>query len=297
MSVTPQNGQVFTLKSANGTVADVSSSDTANGNKIQAWEPNGTKAQTWVFWAKADNTWLLETGLTNGTHAPGQAMVMDYDYTAYNTHLFNESGDPNQRWSLEDTGDGWVRFRNARTDEGPAYLTADRVGNNLGVWKLDESGSGQRWQLVPVGAVGSGAQQAAPPAQPQQPSGSDIQGSLLTLLNNYRASKGLGSIRLDGRLTPASTASSQEQARRHQQGHFVPVGDVAKTAGYNGRAWGEVAGGAPGFWATADSIFQAWVDEPAHDAILRGNYSDMGAARTYAADQTPYWSMVLALPM
>ncbi|MGF1430407.1 CAP domain-containing protein [Kitasatospora sp. LaBMicrA B282] len=297
MSVTPQNGQVFTLKSANGTVADVSSSNTATGTRIQAWEPNGTRAQTWVFWAKEDGTWLLESGLTFNTHAPGQGMVMDYDYTAFNTHLYNESGAPNQRWSLEDTGDGFVRLRSARTDEGPAYLTADRVGNNLGVWKEDDSSAGQRWELIPVGTVGTGNQQAAPPVPPQQPSGSDIQGSLLTLLNNYRASKGLGSMRLDDRLTAVATQSSQEQARRHQQGHFVSLGDASKNAGYNGRGWGEVAGGAPGFWATADSIFQAWVDEPAHDAILRGNYTDVGAARTYAGDQTPYWSMVFALPM
>jgi uncharacterized protein YkwD len=68
--------------------------------------------------------------------------------------------------------------------------------------------------------------------------------------------------------------------------------------GYRAGGVGEVAGGAHGFWATPDSIFQAWVDEPAHDRIMRtGDYRDVGIARTYADDGTPFWSMVFAKPL
>jgi hypothetical protein len=255
----PQNGQVFILTSANGMVADVNTSDPSRGNRIQAWTPNGSTAQTWVFWAKENGTWLLETGLTNGRHAPGQAMVMDYDYTNFNTHVFDEHGQPNQLWCVEDTGDGWVRFKSARQDEGDAYLTADRQGEALGVWRLDPDGSGQRWQLTPAGAAGGSsgggqAQQAQPPRTPlpnQQPAqGGDIQGALLNLLNGYRQRNGLSPVNLDSRLSAVATASSQEQARRHQQGHYVDLMGGAGQNGYRAGGVGEVAGGAHGFWAT-----------------------------------------------
>ncbi|MFD0568759.1 RICIN domain-containing protein [Kitasatospora gansuensis] len=200
MTEFPQNGQVYTLQSQSGTVADVSSSSTASCNRIQAWQPNGSKAQTWVFWAKENGTWLLETGLTKGTHGPGQAMVMDFNYNAFNTHLFQEHGNDNQRWYVEDAGDGWVRLKTAR---GDGYLTADRVGSALGVWQLDPNGSGQRWKLLPVaGGTGNsgGGQRPQPQPQPQpQPSGGgDIEGQVIALVNAYRQRRGLAQLQYDG---------------------------------------------------------------------------------------------------
>ncbi|MFI5529176.1 RICIN domain-containing protein [Kitasatospora sp. NPDC051853] len=300
MTVLPQNGQVYVLKSASGTVADVSSSSTAPCTRIQAWQPNGTKAQTWVFWAKENGTWLLETGLTKGTHAPGQAMVMDHNFNAFNTHLYQEHGQDNQRWYVEDAGDGWVRLRTARGDGG--YLTADQVGSALGVWALDQGGSGQRWQLVPVGGAGSpGGSGGGQSQQPQQPSGGGggggDEGRVIALVNAYRARRGLGPVQHDGRLTPAAVASSQEQARRGQQGHWVDLGGAFTRAGYRWGGLGEVAGGAPGQWTTPESMVQGWIDHPPHEEILRGDFRNAGASRTVGGNGISYWSMVFARPL
>ncbi|MEU3752376.1 basic secretory protein-like protein [Streptomyces olivoreticuli] len=164
MSVAPQNGQLFTLRSANGLTVDVSSSRTTAGNRIQGWKPNGSQAQSWVFWAKDNGSWLLETGLTHGTHGPGQAMVLDYNFSAGVTHLFTEHGDANQRWLFEDAGSGWYRIKSVRGNEGDRYLTAVGEGVALALRSPSWGDPGQRWELLPVGSR----------PQPQQPGGQGV---------------------------------------------------------------------------------------------------------------------------
>lgn len=151
MPATPQNGQEFTLRSGNGLTVDVNSSQITTGNRVQGWKPNGSKAQSWVFWAKENGSWLLETALTRGTHAPGHGMALDYNFSAGVTHLFPEHGDANQRWLFEDAGNGSYRVKTARGDEGDRYLTAIGEGIALGLRSPDGRDPGQRWELVPVG--------------------------------------------------------------------------------------------------------------------------------------------------
>ncbi|ARZ67062.1 CAP domain-containing protein [Streptomyces sp. HU2014] len=218
--MSPQNGQVYVLRSATGVVADVDHSSTAPGTKIQGWSPNGSQAQQWVFWAKDDGAWLLETGLTRGTHGPGQAMVLDYDFTNWRAHLFKEHGQANQLWRLEDAGDGHVRLKSLRTEGGDAYLTADGGGRSLGVWKSDPGSDAQRWRLEGVSSPGQGGQPGQQPQpQPQPGGGGSAVDLMLSLVNQERAKAGVPPLRLDDRLSLAAQRHSEDQARNNFLGH------------------------------------------------------------------------------
>ncbi|GGP36477.1 CAP domain-containing protein [Streptomyces abikoensis] len=220
--MSPQNGQIYVLRSATGVVADVDHSNTAPGTRIQGWSPNGSRAQSWVFWAKADDSWLLETGLTQGTHGPGEAMVLDYDFSNWRAHLVKEHGQANQLWRLEDAGDGYVRLKSLRTEGGDAYLTADGAGRFLGVWKSDPGSDAQRWRLESVSSSGQGGQtggQPQPQPQPQPGGGGSAVELMLSLVNQERARAGVPPLRLDDRLSLAAQRHSEDQARNNFLGH------------------------------------------------------------------------------
>ncbi|MFI0909425.1 CAP domain-containing protein [Streptomyces abikoensis] len=218
--MSPQNGQIYVLRSATGVVADVDHSNTAPGTRIQGWSANGSRAQSWVFWAKADGSWLLETGLTQGTHGPGQAMVLDYDFSNWRAHLVNEHGQANQLWRLEDAGDGYVRLKSLRTEGGDAYLTADGAGRFLGVWKLDSGSDAQRWRLESVSSSGQGGQPGRQPQpQPQPGGGGSAVELMLSLVNQERAKAGLPGLVLDNALCAAAQRHSDDMARNNFLGH------------------------------------------------------------------------------
>ncbi|MGW1198692.1 CAP domain-containing protein [Streptomyces sp. NPDC002536] len=218
--MSPQNGQMYVLRSATGVVADVDHSNTAPGTKIQGWSPNGSAAQQWVFWAKDNGSWLLETGLSHGTHGPGQAMVLDYDFTNFRAHLCKEHGQANQLWRLEDAGDGYVRLKSLRTEGGDAYLTADGGGRFLGVWRSDAGSDAQRWRLEGVNSSGQGGQPGRQPQpQPQPGGGGSAVEQMLSLVNQERAKAGLPGLVLDGRLCAAAQRQSDDMARNNFLGH------------------------------------------------------------------------------
>ncbi|GAA2782080.1 CAP domain-containing protein [Streptomyces showdoensis] len=293
MTTQPQNGQVWTLVAANGRAADVNASQASDGNRIQAWAPNGTAAQGWVFWAKENGTWLLETQLTHNTHGPGQAMVMDYNFSNYTTHLVREHGQDNQRWHLEDGGNGRVLLRSARGNEGAAYLTADGQGAALGVWRRDPANQGQLWQLVPAGQTGGqtgGGSRPQPQPQPQpQPGGGDFRGEMLAMVNQERRRAGVPDLRLDDRLSAA--------AQRHA--NDMAVNDLTQHNGTDGSDFSRRISdaGYPGNTARAENVtpgnsvpeaMRMWMNSPGHRTnILSGSYRAIGIG--YSPRQRGNW--------
>ncbi|MFE1551214.1 CAP domain-containing protein [Streptomyces sp. NPDC058718] len=289
MTTQPQNGQVFTLIAGNGLAADVNASQTGNGNRIQGWAPNGSPAQGWVFWAKPNSTFLLETKLTHNAHAPGQAMVMDYDYSHYATHLFQEHGRPNQLWHLEDAGDGRVLLRSARPDEGAAYLTADKHGAALGVWRRDPANQGQLWQLAPVGSTGGGQGGGSQPQPQPQPAPAGVHGEMLAMVNEERRRAGVPAMRLDDRLSAAAQRHADDMARN----------DLTQHNGTDGSDFSRRISdaGFPGNTARAENVtpsnsvpeaMRMWMNSPGHRSnILNGAYRNLGVG--YAPRQRGNW--------
>ncbi|MER7754763.1 CAP domain-containing protein [Kitasatospora sp. NPDC097643] len=283
MPTFPQHGQTCTLKSANGTVAAVRSSRSDRGTPIHAWGPNGTAAQGWTFWAEEGGTWLLETQLTVGRHAPGQAMVMDYNYSLGQTWLFNEHNRPNQHWCLEVVDDDWFRVRTVRTDEGELFLTAAAPGSPLTLGKQDDANPAQRWQLVPVGSgVGGGRQ------QPQPQPGGDFRAEMLATVNAERARAGARPLRLDDRLSAA--------AQRHADD--LAAHDLIQHDGTDGGSpWDRIRDAGLGKVPAAENVtpgnsvpeaMRSWMNSPHHrDTMLNPQYNLLGVG--YAPRQRGNW--------
>ncbi|WP_329404177.1 RICIN domain-containing protein [Streptomyces melanogenes] len=133
----PSHGTVASLQSANGTVADLDGALPSSGTKIKAWEPHPSQAQQWVFWDKGNGNWQIETQYRG-------AMVLDYNFSNWTTWLFGAHDGNNQLWRFNSVGNGWYTITSARDG---ACLTADKVGDALGVWRCDGT-PGQRWHLV-----------------------------------------------------------------------------------------------------------------------------------------------------
>ncbi|MEV7938494.1 MULTISPECIES: CAP domain-containing protein [unclassified Kitasatospora] len=282
MPTLPQNGQVWTLKSANGTVADVRSSQSSPGTPVQSWGPNGTTAQGWVFWAKDGGSWLLETQLTNGRHAPGQAVVIDYNYSTGQTWLFNEHGQPNQRWVLDVIDNDWFRVRTVRGDEGQLFLTAAAPGAPLTLTKQDDNNPAQRWQLIPAGGQNGGAGgQQQPQPQPQPQPGGDFRTEMLASVNTERGRAGLQPLRLDDRLSAAAQRHANDMASHDLTQHDGTDGsnpwDRIHAAGFQFRSAAENV--TPG--NSVAEAMQMWMNSPHHrDNILGRDFTSIGIGYT-----------------
>ncbi|MFJ8627837.1 CAP domain-containing protein [Kitasatospora sp. NPDC093550] len=291
MPTLPQHGQTWTLKSANGTVADVRSSQTAAGTAIQSWGSNGTTAQGFTFWGKENGSFLLETQLTTGRHAPGQAMVMDYNYSIGQTWLFNEHNQPNQHWCFEPVDNDWVRIRTTRTDEGELFLTAAAPGSPLTLGKQDDGNPAQRWQLVPAGGVSGGGQQQRPQPQPQpqpQPGGGDFRSAMLNAVNAERGRVGAPPLSLDDRLNAAAQRHADDMASHDLTQHDGTDGsspwDRIRDAGLTNVAAAENV--TPG--NSVPEAMQMWMNSPHHrDNILNPTYNRLGVG--YAPRQRGNW--------
>ncbi|MFF4924502.1 CAP domain-containing protein [Kitasatospora sp. MY 5-36] len=292
MPTLPQHGQTWTIKSANGTVADVRSSQTAAGTAVQSWGSNGTTAQGWTFWAKENGSFLLETQLTTGKHVGGQAMVMDFNYSTGQAWLYNEHNQPNQHWCFEPLDNDWVRVRTTRTNEGMLYLTAAAPGSPLTLSRQDDGNPAQRWQLVPAGGISSGGGQQQPQPQPQpQPGGGgggDFRSEMLNAVNAERGRVGAPPVRLDDRLSAAAQRHANDMASHDLTQHNGTDGsspwDRIAAAGFVSRSSAENV-------TPSNSVpeaMQMWMNSPGHRVnILNPDYNYIGIG--YAPRQRGNW--------
>lgn len=116
--------------------------------------------------------------------------------------------------------------------------------------------------------------------------------AFLTLINNYRASKGLVKLKVSIALTKASDAHSKDMATTgkfsHDSSDGTSFSDRVKKY-YPCNCWlGEnIAAG----YVTASAVFTGWKNSPGHDANMVGvNYKVIGIARVPNASGTYYWT-------
>ncbi|MFJ2808077.1 RICIN domain-containing protein [Kitasatospora sp. NPDC087271] len=150
----PQHGRTSVLTSASGNlVADVTGGSPAAGTGVRAAAPACAPQQNWATWQKSDGTWVIETGLTNGTTPAGQGSVLGLptygDQVAIrpieNDATGKPDGSPGQRWRFTPSVDEDGSYQITAASTG-ACLTASTDGAGLTTKACDGSDR-QRWRL------------------------------------------------------------------------------------------------------------------------------------------------------
>jgi uncharacterized protein YkwD len=119
----------------------------------------------------------------------------------------------------------------------------------------------------------------------------------LAAVNEYRAEKGLGALKLDARLTAAAKAHSRDLANGDRISHYGSDGsspwDRVARAGYQASLTAENVGTGQ---ATLAEVIKGWKGSPAHDKnLLLADAHDMGIAlvQNPKSEFKTFWTMVV----
>jgi uncharacterized protein YkwD len=149
--------------------------------------------------------------------------------------------------------------------------------------------------VLAVLAVALGSLRALAPAAAATPT---EQARILELTNQARAANGLPPVSANGALNASAETYSLLMATANFFSHTGPDGSTLtsrnESAGYGGWTWmGEnIAAGQ----ATADDVFQAWMNSPGHRAnILSAQAREIGIGHAFGPTSTykNYWTMEL----
>ncbi len=120
----------------------------------------------------------------------------------------------------------------------------------------------------------------------------------LTLINDYRATKGLKPLKLDPRLTIAAKAQSRDLAKTDRISHYGADGsspwDRVKRAGYDAKIAAENVGTGQ---ASLEEVFKGWTQSPGHNRnLLLPGARDMGIALVAdpKTEFKTFWTLVVA---
>ncbi|MEV6344483.1 CAP domain-containing protein [Actinoplanes sp. NPDC051851] len=130
-------------------------------------------------------------------------------------------------------------------------------------------------------------------AETEKASTKTLTRQMVRLTNHERKAAGCPKVSVDHELNVASTEQSYYMARTRLFSHVWRDGSTFVTrtqrAGYRAPAGENIAWGYP----TAKQVVEAWMNSPGHRAnILNCAARSIGAAITYAADGTPYYTQV-----
>lgn len=104
-------------------------------------------------------------------------------------------------------------------------------------------------------------------------------------------------LQADPVLAHTAKDEADAEAANGQQGHYTfgHIYDSLRSYGYSHPLGGvgENAAGAPGFWTDAQSVVQAWINEPNHRANILGNFTYSGVGLT-VANGTYWWAQDFA---
>lgn len=119
----------------------------------------------------------------------------------------------------------------------------------------------------------------------------DQEAAFLDLINNYRASLGIGPLSLNYQLGAAADYHSYDMATNNYFDHYLFDGTDPATNmrnfGYGGSTTGEnIAAG----MASAQEVMIAWQNSPEHDAGMRNpNFTEIGVGRVYNENSHYGW--------
>lgn len=133
-------------------------------------------------------------------------------------------------------------------------------------------------------------------AAPSAPTGAVPTDNCVTLVNQERASRGLGALSVDGDLVAAAQNHSAYQAQNGTMSHTgsggTNAGQRITAEGYQWSWWAEnVAAGQ----SDCASVVGAWMASSGHRAnILNGNLKDIGVGVALSSNGALYWTMDFA---
>lgn len=134
-----------------------------------------------------------------------------------------------------------------------------------------------------IGRADVASQVELPTPAEAQPSAAiaDRLPGVLEQINDYRALKDLPALRLSGMLSNSAQAKADDLVQHNYWAHYrdgKTPWDFISAAGYQYATAGENL--AKCFKANS-AIVPAWIASPAHEAILRGDYNDVGFGITF----------------
>lgn len=125
------------------------------------------------------------------------------------------------------------------------------------------------WPSTPVPAV---PQTQIAPVQPVE----QVPG-VLAAVNEYRATKQLAPLKLDTQLNASAQAKAGDLVLNQYWSHTTLDGrepwSFIREAGYSYTEAGENLAKC---YDSADAVVQAWIASPTHEAVLVGDYADVG---------------------
>jgi uncharacterized protein YkwD len=124
---------------------------------------------------------------------------------------------------------------------------------------------------------------------------SDYAAQVLTLVNQHRASLGLGQLSTSSTLTASATWKSLHMAKYNYFSHDDPAPPVARSVaqritdcGYHGNGWGEnIAWG----YTTPQDVMNAWLNSAGHKANIENpNFHVIGIGVAVSSGGKFYWT-------
>ncbi|WP_377295042.1 CAP domain-containing protein [Rhizobium sp. SG2393] len=137
--------------------------------------------------------------------------------------------------------------------------------------------------------AGCATKPKGPPAN-----GADQTATVLPLINDLRAKRGLSPLSYDPAAARAAEGQAIRMAEARKMAHLIGLTDTflgrMKGAGVALPAAENIAAGQQ----SPEAAYQAWVDSPKHLENMLGPYRGLGVALARTADGRPYWAMVLS---
>ena len=117
------------------------------------------------------------------------------------------------------------------------------------------------------------------------PSQLDDTSTYLELINEHRASKGLNTLRLSDKLNSSAQLKANDMESNRYFQHTSPDGVEPwhwfRLAGYDYEKSGEVLAKN---YTTPEATVKAWIASPTHNAVLLGDYIEVGLGSVYSLD-------------
>jgi uncharacterized protein YkwD len=135
---------------------------------------------------------------------------------------------------------------------------------------------------------------AAPAANPAKPASADA--TMAAAVSRYRASEGLGPVRIDAALSRAARAQAEAMAGKGVMSHEIAgeFGTRMRAAGLGRAHTAENLG--DGYETFTDAM-EGWKASSGHRRnLLLSSATRMGVARARGANARTYWALILASP-
>lgn len=125
--------------------------------------------------------------------------------------------------------------------------------------------------------------------------------SAASMISSYRASKGLGPVRVNSTLNRIAATHAKKMASMNRMEHVLPgQGSFQKrisSGGYKAIIAAENIGAG---YNSLESAIQRWRNSPSHDKnLLNPQIKEIGIAVAYAPESRyqTYWALVMAAPL